>query len=200
MLKRQVIKISLCSLVALVIQPWFSPCSTGAPLSALPQTVVIMGRSLSLTEQKGGAPGQEGVAAYVTPGEGFDNWTLMFAVHFFPGRMTPKAAAQKVVENIKNRKATGHDSLANAAIFESKDGQSVDVDFLVSSPRPQMLEHNVWRYSKTMGGLCGYQIARRMYGSRSNQVQVSRFIKSIPASRAKLIEELSRSDLPRWPI
>jgi hypothetical protein len=199
MLKRQVSKVVVSSLAALAIQSLCIPCSTAARGSAAPKSVTVLGHVLVLKDMQGGGAGQAALAEYIPAGETLENWTLMFALRFAPGDLDPKASAAATVQNIQTRKRNGQDPLANCGVFASKDGKSVNVDFLVSTTSPQLLEHNIMRYVKVKDGLETIQIARRIYGNQSSQAKVTAFIKNIPTLRTKLFQEIGRPDLPRWP-
>jgi hypothetical protein len=199
MLKHLICKMLLCSFAAFAVQPFWSQCSTAAPSSTLPQTVTIMGRTLSLIEHKGGMRGQGAQAAYISANESPANWTLMFAVGYSPGNLDPKDAASATVQKITSRKASGQDPLASASVFTSKSSDAVNVVFVDSTSKPKMLEHNVFRYFRTQGGTSSYQITRRIFGTPTNKAQVADFMRNIPAMRSMIFEEIGRSDLPHWP-
>jgi hypothetical protein len=169
-----------------------------AVASPTQKSVTILGKTLSTKGKEGGAPGQPALCEYIPANETFDNWTLMFALRFTPGdKLDPKASAILTAEKVKSLRASSKDPVANAAVFESKDGKSVNVDFLTSSAKPEVFEHNVFRYFKVPGGMYSYQIARRIYGTPSNQDDIGKFIKDIPAQRERIFKELNRPDLPR---
>jgi hypothetical protein len=166
-----------------------------------PHNLIFMGQLLALKGREGGELGQAALIEYIPANETFDNWTVMFAERFVPGKaLDPKASAQATALRVQGLKLSGQDPVANAAVFQSDDGQSVIVDFLVSSAKPQMLEHNVMRYFKTAAGMYSFQFARRIYGQTANQAEQGAFIQGIPASRGRIFKEICRPDLPRWPL
>lgn len=197
MLKSNASKAFLGFSCALAIQAFWSPGSTAAPVAALPQTVTIMGHNLALKGHNYGGQNQS-IAEYMPANENSNNWTVLFAVRFNPGdKLEPRDLAAATAKNIQNRKQT--DPLANCGVFPSKNGKSINVDFLASTSKPQTIEHNVWRYFKSNGGVGSYQLAMRIYGNNDNKAKVHEFIKSIPGQRVNLFKELNRPDLPHWP-
>jgi hypothetical protein len=198
MLQRRLSKVIICLIAALAMQPLCSAASIArVPQTIFPKKVVIMGRVLTLKDQTGGM-GRNSLAEYIPANESLANWSVMFAVRYAPGTIDPKASAQSLCETIKNRKAGGQDPFANANMYPSQDGKSAIVDFLASTTKPQVLEHNVWRYFTANNGVASFQIARRVYGNRATKSQVTQFIKSIPTLRTKLFKEIGRADLPHW--
>ena len=168
------------------------------PMSqTLPKSLTVLSHPLTLKDTKGGAAGQPFIAEYIPGNETFDNWTMMFASRFVPGQdLDPKVSATTTARKIIARRETG-DTVANAAVFEAKDGKSVVVDFLIS--QGNVFEHNIFRYFKTPKGLVSLQIARRVYDTSSNSSsddKVKDFIKSIPTEREKILAEIMRKDLP----
>lgn len=159
------------------------------------KAVKILGTVLTLKESQGGAPGQQFLAEYIPANETWDNWSIMYAVRWLPSQLSPKQAAVATAQKIKELKLAG-DPVANSAVFEADDGKSVAVDFLVSSKKPEMFEHNVFRYFRTANGLASVQIARRVYESKSSETQMQDFIRGIPKVRDQIFEELARPDLP----
>jgi hypothetical protein len=187
---------SACAMLLLVSPDAFAQRNH---ISAPPRTVVILGKTLTLKQRKGGGMGQNAIATYISPMEGVDNWTLMFTVYYAPGVVDPTTAALSTVDTIKARKASHQDPLASATLYESKDGRSANVDFTVSTAKPKILEHNVFRYFKASGGLGSYQIAMRVFGTPTNSGEVSTFIRDMPRMKNEMFSELTRFDLPTWP-
>lgn len=162
------------------------------------KTVKILGKLLTLKDSQGGGPGQPFIAEFIPAGETWDNWTMMYAVRFVPGdKPDPKRSAFATAQNVLQKKKEG-DPVANAAIFEQSDGKSVAVDFLLSAPKPEMFEHNVFRYFAAPNGLVSLQIARRIYAGNSTEAQMQDFIKDIPKVRTQIFKELARPDLPTF--
>lgn len=154
----------------------------------LPSNIKVISTNLTLKESKGDR--RAFIAEYIPKNETFDNWTTMFAVRFVDGKeQDPKAAAQNTARNINLRKEKG-DMLANSMVMESPDKKSVVVDFLISDK--DLIEHNVWRFFKSDGGLVSYQIARRTYGKDKS----TEFITSIKTRRTEILNEIIRKDLP----
>lgn len=159
---------------------------------SLPRSVTVLGKTLTLKDSQGGAPGGKFIAEYIPGDESFDNWTLMFASRFEPGAgLDPMASAAAAANRISARKQSG-DLLANSAVFKSADGKSVVIDFL--SSEGGIIEHNVFRYFRTPKGLVSFQIARRIYKAEQSDIQA--FIKSIKTKRNQIVSELMRADLP----
>ncbi len=202
MRKQLLCKMLLGSLAACAVLPFtaVSPasCQFGR-VSTPPKNITIMGHNLALRERKGGGMGQGAQASYISPMETADTWTFMFTVYYFPGQSDPAGAAMGVVDKIKVLKASHQDPLASASMFESKDHRSANVDFMVSSTRPKLLEHNVFHYFKSPGGLSSYQIARRIFGTPTNKVEVSQFLAGMQRARVQMFQEMARTDLPTWP-
>lgn len=176
--------IQLVAFTILLTSPAFAQDNT------LPKSLTIIGRSLTIKENKGDSIGF--IAEYIAQNETFDNWTTMFALRFVPGKeLNPHASAIVTANKIKERKAKG-DVIANSMVLESNDKKSVAVDFLISDGN--IYEHNIWRYIKTENGLVSYQIARRIYSSNSDDIK--KFITSVPQAREKILNEITRKDLP----
>jgi hypothetical protein len=202
MRKQLLCKMLIGSLAACAVLPFaaVSPASGQyGRVSAPPKNITIMGRNLTLRERKGGGMGQGASASYISPSETPDSWTFMFSVYYSPGTSNPAEAAMAAVDKIKMRKASHQDPLASASMFESKDHRSANVDFLVSSTKPKLLEHNVFHYFKSPGGLSSYQIARRIFGTPTNRLEVNQFLSGMQRARVQMFQELARTDLPTWP-
>jgi hypothetical protein len=201
MRNKNVAKLLLGLFIACSTLPIAAPDSSAqfGHISAPPKSVVIMGKSLSLKQRKGGGMGQNAIAMYISPMENNENWTLMFTVYYAPGQADPTTTAMGTVEAIKQRKASQKDPLASATLYEAKDGKSTNVDFTVSTTKPKLLEHNVFRYFRANGGLASYQIAMRVFGTGTNNGEVNGFIRDMPRMKTAMFMELARPDLPTWP-
>jgi hypothetical protein len=170
------------------------PATPAQAAQTLPKSLTVLGKTLVLKDNHGGAPGEKFIAEYVPVDETLDNWTLLFASRFDPGvGLDPMASALAAANRVSARKQSG-DLLANSAVFRAGDGKSVVVDFLISEG--DIVEHNVFRYFNTSEGLVSLQIARRIYNSKAKEGDLEAFIKAIKTKRNEIVRELTRADLP----
>jgi len=157
-----------------------------------PEAVTILDTPLVLKyhQTKNG----QTIFEYTQDNETLEQWSLMFAVRVLPGKnLSPYASVQATAQKIAARKKQG-DPVANSLVMKSDDGDSYAIDFLISEGT--LIEHNVFRYLKTEGGMMSYQIARRVDISRDGSETVQQFIKAIPNERGRILRELLRKDLP----
>ncbi len=194
---RQGLALVATSVVAVSVIATSSITASHAAEKVLPQSVTVLGKPLALKDHKGNCPATPCIAEYIPNDQTFDNWTILFATRFVPGPgLDPNASAAATARKVQSEKAT--DPLANAALYESKDGKGAIVDFLVSSQKQNFIEHNVFRYMKSEHGIVSFQIARRIYSDKANEEQVKSFITDIPKIRGSIFKDLVRADLPEF--
>jgi hypothetical protein len=171
------------------------PCPAGAVQNqSLPKTVSVLGKTLTLKDSKGGGAAQPFIAEYIPSEETWDNWTTMFSSRFIPGKqLNAMVSAQSTAAKITARREKG-DVVANAAVFQTDDGKSVVVDFIMSEGK--VYEHNVWRYFTKPDGLVSFQIARRVYDNGRNEDEIQSFIRSIKDKRSEILKAIMSTDLP----
>jgi hypothetical protein len=158
----------------------------------LPKTLTVLGQKLELKEAQT-APSGEMLAEYVPAGETLDNWTRMFAVRVYPGKVTAEQAAALKSQEIAARRAHG-DYLANGTAFAKGDARVVD--FLLSEG--PIVEHDIIKYAPSGGGrLASYQLARRYYKGREKDAEkdhdgLTAFIGAIKTGRNEWVAEVDR--------
>jgi hypothetical protein len=169
--------------------------------SGLPGKLTILGQELTLKDQKTAPDGSEFIAEYIAAGSTWDDDTLLFAIRFHAGDNTdPVVKATRLAETILARKS--REPLVNASVFKSADGKAALVDFLLQSKDFNLdlhtgyLEHNFWRFTNSNGGMLSYQIARRIYASKSTGPEILDFIKGIGPLRTSLSKEINNPQLP----
>jgi hypothetical protein len=159
-----------CLTISQVALPSFSQAGAKT-VPDLPQTVTILGETLTLKNTKPGS-GEDVLGEYIPAGQTFDNWTSMFAVRIFHGRLTPDQAAQAKRSEIAARRAGG-DVMANGVVLAK--GDTRVVDFLMS--QGHVVEHNIIKYSQYIDGrLAGYQLAHRFYRSTGSEDDHDAFV------------------------
>ena len=169
--------------------------------NGLPDKITILGQELVLKNEGVDADGGF-LAEYIPSFSTWDDWTLLFAIRIFPGpNFDPDALAQEKVGQILAMKQT--QPLSNGQAWKKPDGKTALADFIECSPdftsdlHHGLMEHNFWRYSKVENGVLAYQIARRIYASKSSGEEMLAFIKSIRLLRGSIFTEI---DNPRLPI
>lgn len=173
-----------------ILQPWIQ--AQAVEVSEMPQKVTVLGQVLDLKHTDGGGIGQPFVAEYVPSSETLYTWTLMYAVRFLPTSIEPKAYAEMLLQKLKARGPA--DGVVNSTLFEADDKSSVSLDFLIKHGKD--FEHNVWRYFSCGGNLLALQIARRIYGTETNQQEATAVVDSVDAKRPEIWKEIARKDLP----
>lgn len=177
------------------------PDAAPPPDLSLPGKLTILGQELALKDQKTSPDKSQFIAEYIPAGSTWDDYTLLFAIRFHRGEYTaPVIKAERLGATILALKP--REPLANAAVFKSTDGKSALVDFILSSKDFSLeahtgyLEHNFWRYTNSNGGMLSYQIARRIYSSKSSGQEILAFMKGITPMRPSLSTEINNPQLP----
>ena len=109
------------------------------------------------------------LAEYVRKNETFKKWTKLIAVRNYTNLNNPKEAAVNLAKIVKQ-----HNPKANYQIIQSKEGESVQIDFLTWPKTLEYLEFNIHRYMKVEGytGLISYQFAYRFKISSPKSVEL----------------------------
>lgn len=160
----------------------------------LPEKIVMMGQELTLKDQKGNE--QQGfIAEYIPQGETWDNWRLLFAIRFYPGKdIDVPSVVQGVMENIAQKRKEG-DPVANGRILTNPQNTPFAVDFLISSLGTNLkevfFEHNVFVYFKVPKGIVSYQLARRVYKNVDSEKAIENFILEIPKVGTQMVTEMA---------
>ena len=136
-------------------------------------------------KQEDGQPGN-GLAEFTLQGETVNDWTKLFAYYSFPeSGDNPALMVEEVGKAVKE---TNPD--ANYAVYESKDGRDAIIDFLTWTPGNDVMEFNVFKYSRAEygPGLVAIQYAQRF---KFGELDVG----GLRALRARSVEEMAHTDI-----
>lgn len=135
--------------------------------------------------QVNGEPG-EGLAEFTLAGETVDNWSKLFAYHWYPYVADdPVAAAQMLGKVVKENNKD-----ANYAVIEDEKTGEAIIDFLTWTPGSDVMEFNVFRYARAADGkgLIAVQYAQHI---KLGELDVE----GMRALRASSVEDMAATDV-----
>jgi hypothetical protein len=136
-------------------------------------------------KQPNGQPG-DGLAEFTLPGETVKDWTKLFAFYLFPQAGDDPVAMAELMG--KATKETNPD--ANFQVIkEPKSGDAI-IDFLTWAPGSDVLEFNVFRYTRAEygPGLVAMQYAQRF---KLGDMSVEQF----RALRGHAVDEMAKTEI-----
>lgn len=159
--------------------------SSLAHANPLPKQIMVHNKTLmqKFQESKNGVT----LVEYIPKNQNFDNYTLMLAIRFIPGKnLSAIESAYATADNIEKRKENG-DGYASSVVLSN--GTDAIADFLMSDGN-KILEHNSIMFIQTKEGLLSYQIVHRDYFK--NFEATKKFVHSINKKMESNVNELQR--------
>jgi hypothetical protein len=135
--------------------------------------------------QVNGEPG-EGLAEFTLAGETVEDWSKLFAYHWYPYVADdPVAAAQMLGKVVKENNKD-----ANYAVIEDEKTGEAIIDFLTWTPDSDVMEFNVFRYARAADGkgLIAVQYAQHI---KLGELDVE----GMRALRSRSVEDMAATDI-----
>jgi hypothetical protein len=128
---------------------------------------------------------QESLKEFLPAGQNLEKWTKFAALHGYAGLDDPKAFAESLVNQLKDRSPD-----AEAKITDGANNGEVAVEFVVWPDDKSFAEFNVFKFKKGDGGaLIGEQYALRNYDNPKQ------FVKDLESKKSRLVKLMLKDGL-----
>lgn len=127
---------------------------------------------------------------YYKPKEGYNNWTELIAVHYYPNAYSPINQAHAMRDFLGA-------GLCPSALEEDEENNSAILDFVLIENKsfPIIVEFNIFKYEKSpICGTIALQYAKRY--RVNNGIDIDNVKKDFAKSRTKLIKQVNNITIP----